>query len=963
MPTFRIARGYASILLMLGLGARSAAQVTTIPFTSGPIPLCDTSTFTADVFGVGQLSPPGTPWSSSMQGLTINITSDHPQTLQIFLTSPQGTVLSLSEFNGAGGQNYTECTFTYAWSPSITTGTAPFTGSWTPQGGPLSIFDYQIADGIWTITVIDTSCVNGGSGQGGDWTPGWFDGSTGTGGFAFGFEGPPPCWGGIPGGTSYICPGESVDILSYYAMFGYDISVMLNWVYVADPTAVTEPGSYEVDAMDMWGGCWYTAMYDVIAYPEVALGPDQMVSVCDGSGPVDLTALFTLGGATPDWSLDGTPITVATAAAATTPGVYQLIGQSGGNCGSDTATVTLNVTAGVQLGPDASVSICDGASTDLSVLYATGGLVADWSLGGAPFATPEAATAAGVYTLTASTVDGCTDMAYVTLTVEAPPDLGADQAIALCSNASVDLTAMYSTQGLVSAWTLSEVTVADPSAVNGDGSYRLVVLSGAGCADTAFVSVSDLAVPALGADAEAAVCAGEAVDLTSYYTTAGLTTEWTLSGTAVPDPTSVDVTGQYRLIATNTACSDTAQVSVTVYALPVLGADQSITRCDGQSVDLTALYSTGADATAWTRNGAIVSQPEATTEAGPYTLTVTNAAGCSATAEVTLAFNPSPDLGADQSASICAGTTFDLASVYFTTGLDVDWRLNGLPVNEPTSAHVTGDYRLVATNDAGCSDTAVVSLLVNPPPDLGTDLSFSLCPWQTVDLSAVFPTAGFNTSYTLDGVTVEDPLAVYDPGHYLVTVTDESGCSDEAVASITDMECMCVADFTDDAKCIQEPVKFTLLADSAVLGAHWEFSGTPMALTDIDPLVQLAGTEEVVVTLRVMLSCGEVTVERTIHVPDCSDSCTVWIPTAFTPNGDGRNETWTWSGGCWPEDFSMEVFDRWGEIVFTTKDPLNAWDGTYGGALCPPGVFVYRAGYRLPYQKRKEVKGTVSLIR
>ena len=159
MPCSFFVRSGLFLLIMMGLSERSTAQVTVIPFTSGPIPLCDTSIFTANVSGMGWLAQPGTPWSYSLNQLLMNITSNHPQTLQIFMTSPAGTELLLSEFNGAGGQNYTNTVFEYDWYPSITTGTAPFTGSWTAQGGSFSVFDGENADGTWTITVIDTSCA------------------------------------------------------------------------------------------------------------------------------------------------------------------------------------------------------------------------------------------------------------------------------------------------------------------------------------------------------------------------------------------------------------------------------------------------------------------------------------------------------------------------------------------------------------------------------------------------------------------------------------------------------------------------------------------------------------------------------------------------------------------------------------------------------------------------------------
>ncbi|HRQ85853.1 MAG TPA: hypothetical protein PLV70_12125, partial [Flavobacteriales bacterium] len=103
-------------------------------FTSGPIPLCDTTYFTATVSGIGALVYPGS-FSDGyyLSDVWLNITTNHPQTLQIFLTSPNGFVLLLSQFNGAGGQNYTDTHFN-GWQ-NITTGTAPFTGSFLYEGG------------------------------------------------------------------------------------------------------------------------------------------------------------------------------------------------------------------------------------------------------------------------------------------------------------------------------------------------------------------------------------------------------------------------------------------------------------------------------------------------------------------------------------------------------------------------------------------------------------------------------------------------------------------------------------------------------------------------------------------------------------------------------------------------------------------------------------------------------------
>lgn len=1034
LPSFR---GPLIAVLAWGLCTPGSAQI--VPFSSGPIPLCDTSTFTADVVGMGWLAPPGTYWSTTLGQLMIDITTDHPQTLRILLTSPQGTELLLSAFNGAGGQNYTGTAFTYGGYPSITTGTAPFTGFWTAQGGGFSAFDGEFADGTWTITVIDTACANGGIGPGGTWTPGWFNGSTANGGFTFSFNGPPPCWGWIPNGSAAICAGGTVDILGFYESsapgYSYNISSSSGWV--ADPSAVTQPGTYYIDAFEPWSGCSYWGSFEVTVSTPVSLGADQVVDRCSGTGATDLTILFPLGGATPVWSLDGTPITTATAAAATAPGTYRLIGQNPGGC-NDTALVTLNILPAPTLGPDQAVTTCAGATVDLTTLYATGADATTWTLNGTPVADPTTVTTGGTYTLTATNASGCSTLAIVTLNVEPALMLGPDQPVSLCAGSSLDLTTLYATSGLSTAWTVSGSSVPDASAVNAAGVYTLIATDAAGCRDTARVDltllpipflgadaaittcagtavdltalyatgadattwtsngtpVADpsavgiegtylltvtntqgcsataavtldlLAPPALGADASAAICPGAAFDLTAVYSTSGLGTDWRLSGATVADASAVSVPGLYTLVATDASgCRDTAEVALVLAPAPVLDPASALTVCAGTTVDLTTLYATGADATAWTLNGAPVTIPSSVSIGGTYLLTVTNGSGCTATTTVTLDLAPVPFLGADRSATLCAGATYDLTTLYADAGPGSAWTLAGSPVPDPASVSAEGAYQVVTINSAGCTDTATVALTVDPGPSLGTDLAFSLCPWQTVDLSAVLPTAGLSASYLFGGLPVSDPAAVSVPGTYAVTVMNANGCADEALVEIGSRECLCVADFSVDLHCMQEDTRFTLLADSTVLAAHWTFGDAAPASAAIDPEIGFAHAGTVQVTLQATLSCGVVEVRRTLDVEDCADRCNAWMPSAFSPDDDGLNDTWGWYGACEPKDFSLQVFDRWGTVVFASDDPRAAWDGTCKGEPSPPGVYAYHVGYRLPYQEPEDLKGAVTLVK
>jgi gliding motility-associated-like protein len=91
----------------------------------------------------------------------------------------------------------------------------------------------------------------------------------------------------------------------------------------------------------------------------------------------------------------------------------------------------------------------------------------------------------------------------------------------------------------------------------------------------------------------------------------------------------------------------------------------------------------------------------------------------------------------------------------------------------------------------------------------------------------------------------------------------------------------------------------------------------------------------------------------------------IYVPNAFTPNGDGFNDIFEIYGkkNLWKE-MSMIIYNRWGEKVFDTNDSQFGWDGTFHGVLQNPQVYVYELritfinGYAMPLQK-----GSITLIR
>lgn len=94
---------------------------------------------------------------------------------------------------------------------------------------------------------------------------------------------------------------------------------------------------------------------------------------------------------------------------------------------------------------------------------------------------------------------------------------------------------------------------------------------------------------------------------------------------------------------------------------------------------------------------------------------------------------------------------------------------------------------------------------------------------------------------------------------------------------------------------------------------------------------------------------------------DCSD---IFFPTAFTPNGDYLNQNFGPVGNVEAvKNYQLQIFNRLGQLVFSTRDPNNKWDGKYMGKLLPPGTaLVWMAVYSLPNRPMVQQKGTVVLV-
>jgi gliding motility-associated-like protein len=104
--------------------------------------------------------------------------------------------------------------------------------------------------------------------------------------------------------------------------------------------------------------------------------------------------------------------------------------------------------------------------------------------------------------------------------------------------------------------------------------------------------------------------------------------------------------------------------------------------------------------------------------------------------------------------------------------------------------------------------------------------------------------------------------------------------------------------------------------------------------------------------------CGNATAAIKINEGPCS----IYFPSAFTPNDDGKNDRFGILNARLIKDYYLVVYNRWGEIVFETRNASIGWNGKYKGSFLDTGTFVWQCSFKDDHQVRR-LKGIVTLLR
>jgi len=288
-----------------------------------------------------------------------------------------------------------------------------------------------------------------------------------------------------------------------------------------------------------------------------------------------------------------------------------------------------------------------------------------------------------------------------------------------------------------------------------------------------------------------------------------------------------------------------------------------------------------------------------------------------------------------QSITLSAGSGY--SKYEWSTGSNA----SGINVNE------SGSYWVQALDANGCTakDTVQIQVYASPVPDLGND--FDLCSGDQRTLDA-----GNFTSYLWQNGSAQRYYTAQTKGMYWVTVTDNHNCSGSDTVIIRNLLPV-PSDFLDKYDSLCQYEKLQIQAKGNYKTYLWSNGSVQSGITADAP-------GQYILTVMDNNGCKGA---DTINIIQKNCYFGLYIPNAFTPNGDQLNDVFRARVYGTVLSFNLSIYNRFGEIVFSSTDPLQGWDGTTKGNPADAGVFVWQCSYHLQGAGPVFEKGTVTLIR
>lgn len=458
---------------------------------------------------------------------------------------------------------------------------------------------------------------------------------------------------------------------------------------------------------------------------------------------------------------------------------------------------------------------------------------------------------------------------------------------------------------------------------------------------------------------------------------------WTLSdGNATYNTQTVTHTfsqaGNYTInlwTQTNHQCRDTTQQNITIYPEINIDLPSSIEICAGDQAELNAIVTGGSPTNTFHWEPVTMVQTPNNDSTTTISLTATqtfilyanDVNHCEKTAEIEVIVHPLPETVLPEEIKVCFEESTQLS---FSPTPDIAaWQWQELGNNQaifaPNENNITITpfdtiyYVLETQNIYQCLDYDTLQVSVIPPFSiLSVSEPQSICPGD----SAVMTASGalsytWMPSNSLNNDSSAQVLASPSENTTYTVIFENEGCFFDTLSTSIDLYPLPYVDAGAD-------VTYNV-GESAVLngtGENGYFWSPDTALSDSN--IPNPTTNALVSTTYFLTTYSDHNCAATdaVHV-EVTNYFDIWIPQAFSPNGDGLNDKIRFFSRGIADVLEFKIFNRWGEMVYSGNDLNDGWDGIYKGFPAPLGVYVYYIRAEKYLGGIYEKQGNITLIR
>lgn len=431
---------------------------------------------------------------------------------------------------------------------------------------------------------------------------------------------------------------------------------------------------------------------------------------------------------------------------------------------------------------------------------------------------------------------------------------------------------------------------------------------------------------------DTAICQGQTVVLDA--TQPLLTYEWSDGSTNSTFTTGeqgdfwVEITDTFGCMA-----RDTLEV---IYPIADLKGDTTV--CLGNPLLLSSNVQPQY-ATSYTWNTGATGASILITQSGQYWVDIIAEAGCISTDTITIEFEAPPTITITQDTLLCPDEMVDISATV-SDMRSIIWSNNSDSLSVDTTYRVITEGMYVATlmDSIYCivQDSVFVGFHPEAFVDLGTDTV--ICDADPITLVPTISSSG--TFLWSDGST-DGSLYISTPGTYSLDILDGNNCP-ASDSVYVDVLASLQPNLPTDTTICQDVIlvlnAYQPTAESYLWGGESAFYDQN-DIHDTAFIITYGGTYSVETTNQ----CGGLIQYIEVIKEDCT--CEPYIPNAFTPNEDGRNDEFQVFANCVIQEFRMEIYDRWGTRLFVSDDWLSGWDGSVKGQTAASGVYVYLIEY------------------